>query len=174
MLRGNCLCNAVVYEITGPVGEAHHCHCGVCRKSHAAAFSTFCQVARADFRFTQGEEHVRRFQSSPPCQRTFCDTCGSHLQFFFDGLPDALWVSAATLDDATAVRPGGHMFVRSKAPWHEIGDELPRFDEYPRAAYQSQAQLRTVTAAFEITGASRSLAFACKRIVSPSRQYDVT
>jgi hypothetical protein len=28
-------------------------------------------------------------------------------------------------------RPGAHIFVASKAPWHTITDDLPRFDEYP-------------------------------------------
>lgn len=29
------------------------------------------------------------------------------------------------------LKPVGHMFVGSKAPWHEILDDLPRHDEYP-------------------------------------------
>ncbi len=131
MTRGSCLCGAVTYEIAGPFGEAHHCHCGICRKSHAAAFSTFVQVARGDFRFTRGEDQVRRYQSSPPCARTFCGTCGSNLQFLFDGLPDALWVSVGTLDDTSGIEFGGHMFVGSRAPWHHIGDDLPRYEGYP-------------------------------------------
>jgi hypothetical protein len=131
MHRGSCLCGAVAYEITGALGDAHHCHCGICRKSHGAAFSTFVQVARADFRFTRGEDQVRRYQSSPPCVRSFCATCGTRLQFLFEGMPDALWVAVPTLDDQEAVAPHGHMFVASKAPWYAITDALPRWDGYP-------------------------------------------
>ena len=29
------------------------------------------------------------------------------------------------------LKPMGHMFVGSKAPWHEILDDLPQYDEYP-------------------------------------------
>jgi hypothetical protein len=131
MIRGSCLCGAVAYEIAGPLGHVHHCHCAICRKSHAAAFSTYAEVPRTAFRFTTGEAQVRRYRSSPPCERTFCGTCGSNLQFFFEGMPASLWISLGTMDDDPGARPAGHMFVRSKAPWAEIGDDLPRWDEYP-------------------------------------------
>src|SRR5207249_12306987 len=29
------------------------------------------------------------------------------------------------------MRPQAHIFVASKAPWHEIADGLPRFDAFP-------------------------------------------
>jgi hypothetical protein len=29
------------------------------------------------------------------------------------------------------VRVQGHIFVGSKAPWVELDDDLPKFDEYP-------------------------------------------
>jgi hypothetical protein len=31
------------------------------------------------------------------------------------------------------VRPSAHIFAASKAPWFEIEDALPRFDEYEPA-----------------------------------------
>ena len=30
-----------------------------------------------------------------------------------------------------SIRPTKHIFVGSKAPWFEITDDLPQFDEYP-------------------------------------------
>jgi len=131
MIKGSCLCGAVAYELEEPLGEVHHCHCGICRKSHAAAFSTYGRIPRAAFRLVRGENRLRRFRSSPPCERTFCGECGSHLQFFFDGMPDTMWVPVATMDDAPPIDPSGHMFVGSKAPWHEINDGLPQWVEYP-------------------------------------------
>ncbi len=35
------------------------------------------------------------------------------------------------LDDDPGVRPSAHIFVGSKAPWYEVHDELPRFEEWP-------------------------------------------
>ncbi len=39
-----------------------------------------------------------------------------------------------TLDDDPGVRAEFHVFVGSKAPWFEITDRLPRFDEFPPAS----------------------------------------
>jgi hypothetical protein len=35
------------------------------------------------------------------------------------------------LSDEPALKPTAYMFVGSKAPWHEILDDLPQHDEYP-------------------------------------------
>ncbi len=36
-----------------------------------------------------------------------------------------------TLDTDPGVKPGYHIFVGSRAPWHEITDSLPQFDGLP-------------------------------------------
>jgi hypothetical protein len=131
MLRGSCLCGAVRYEVAGPVHDVHHCHCGMCRKSHGGGFSTFGRVTAADFRFTAGEDQVRRFRSSPPMERSFCATCGSRLTFRFDEMPNVVWITLGTLDDDPGVQPDAHMFVASKASWDPITDALPQYPEYP-------------------------------------------
>ncbi len=41
-----------------------------------------------------------------------------------------LHVSMGSLVDAPTIRPTHHIFVGSKAPWFEIADDLPQFDEY--------------------------------------------
>ena len=63
--------------------------------------------------------------------RSFCDTCGSSLQFLFDGVPDMMWIAAGTFDGVPDRRPEAHIFVGSKAPWHDITDDLPCHEEYP-------------------------------------------
>ena len=35
------------------------------------------------------------------------------------------------LDDPPPMLPQAHIFVGSKAPWYEITDDLPRYEEYP-------------------------------------------
>jgi hypothetical protein len=56
--------------------------------------------------------------------------CGSSLPV---PNPDAanFFLPAGTLDEDPGVRPAAHIFVASKAPWLEISDDLPQFDEYP-------------------------------------------
>lgn len=131
MIRGSCLCGAVRYEIAGPLEEMHHCHCRRCRKAHGAAFSTFARTPAASLRLVSGAQTLRRFRSSTSVQRTFCGECGSNLFFGFDPLPDAVWVAVGSFDDDPGLRPEGHIFVASKAPWHAITDDLPQYEEYP-------------------------------------------
>ena len=78
-----------------------------------------------------GKDAVRTYRSSEQVERTFCGTCGSRFTFRWSGLPDAVWVAVGLLGDDPALRPQHHMFVGSKAPWHEICDELPQYAEYP-------------------------------------------
>ena len=107
MLKGSCLCGGVRYEIDGEVGPMAQCYCSMCRKQHWAIGPT-----------------------SPGLKRGFCRTCGSNLPVP-DPAEQTLFIPAGTLDDDPGIRPAAHIFVASKAPWVEITDDLPQFDEYP-------------------------------------------
>jgi hypothetical protein len=130
-MKGSCLCEAVRYEVQAPFEEMHHCHCSRCRKAHGAAFSTFGRVPATALTVTRGADAIRRYRSSAQVERAFCGTCGSNLTFRFDGLPDAVWIAIGTLDEDPGLRPEGHIFAASIAPWHAITDALPQYDEYP-------------------------------------------
>jgi hypothetical protein len=77
MVRGSCLCGGVKYEKTGPLMRSGHCHCSKCRKAHGAAFRSRARVRVEDFKWVQGEELVKYFESSPGFHRGFCSVCGS-------------------------------------------------------------------------------------------------
>ncbi|HEX8953868.1 MAG TPA: GFA family protein, partial [Polyangia bacterium] len=71
-LKGSCLCGGIRYEIAGPLGTVVNCHCSMCRKATGAAYRTRAAVPARAFRWTQGEELLARFESSPGNIRTFC------------------------------------------------------------------------------------------------------
>jgi hypothetical protein len=77
VVRGSCLCGGVKYEITGPLMRSGHCHCSNCRKAHGAAFRSRARVRVEDFKWVQGKELVKYFESSPGFHRGFCSICGS-------------------------------------------------------------------------------------------------
>lgn len=131
MIHGSCLCGAVSYELGAPPHEMMNCHCSKCRKSHGAAFATFARVDASSFRITAGEEVIERYRSTPKVQRCFCSRCGSPIMFLFDPIPEMVWVIAGSFDDDPGITPSEHIFVGSKAPWHEIADDLPQHAEYP-------------------------------------------
>ena len=130
-LRGSCLCQGVAFEIDGGVIDLLYCHCSMCRKAHGSAFRARGKVRASEFRWVRGAELVRYYESSPGQHRSFCSVCGSNLISRFDEKPAVLGLALGVLDDDPIARPICHVHVGSKAPWHEITDELPQYEALP-------------------------------------------
>lgn len=128
-IRGSCLCGTVSYEITGAFQAMGNCHCTLCRKANGAAYVTWGIIGADQFRWTAGEDFIRRYDSSPDRQRCFCRKCGSPLVCAHHGAITEVVVGS--VDGDPAMRPSDHIFVGSKAPWHHITDELPQHVEWP-------------------------------------------
>lgn len=129
-LQGSCLCGGVRYEIHGTLRGALNCHCRMCRKAHGAAFRSRAAVRSADFLWLAGEELVTYYESSPGTQRGFCRVCGSNLISRFHS-KDTYGLALGSLDDDPGIKPLCHVYVGSKAPWHDINDNLPQFETVP-------------------------------------------
>ncbi|XZG68772.1 GFA family protein [Chitinibacteraceae bacterium HSL-7] len=115
-MRGSCLCRSVVYEVSQLDSDIQHCACQTCRKAHAAAFNSGARVLHSHFRWVQGYEHLRHFESSPGKKRFFCGQCGSHLVAQRDGRND-LMLRVATLDDDPGTQPVQRIWNAHAAPW---------------------------------------------------------
>ncbi len=137
-VRGSRLCGGVKFEIIGPLMRMLNCNCSKCRKQHGAAFRSRARVGIEDFKWLQGEELVRFYQSSPGFYRRFCGACGSpiisklsHPEFS---------VPLGILDDDPNVRPTLHCFVAGKALWFGITDTLPQFPELPDSYQKNRSR----------------------------------
>ena len=130
MMTGHCECGRVRFEIEGSINDYSHCHCSQCRRMHGAAYATFAGVAKVGFHYASGGDNVTTYASSDTHERTFCSTCGSNIAVATTDEPDELYVSMSAIDGDPERPPAYHIFVASKAPWHEILDDLPQFDEY--------------------------------------------
>ncbi len=128
MVRGSCLCRGVQFEAT-KIAVMTSCHCSMCRKALGAAFGTFAHAAPGDFRYLRGEQLITRYESSPGNQRGFCRVCGSSVPVTRADAP-SVPIAAGLLDDDPGVRPVLHIFTGSKAPWFEISDPLPQFEDW--------------------------------------------
>jgi hypothetical protein len=129
VLRGRCACKAVAYGVADEFVAAYNCHCSNCRALTGSAFLPVGQIACDKLRVTKGAGSllVKGEPDSPHEVR--CGECFSLLYWTY---PDgSLGVPYGTLIDEPALRPTHHQFVGSKAPWHEILDDLPQHDEYP-------------------------------------------
>ncbi|WP_321817123.1 MULTISPECIES: GFA family protein [unclassified Paraburkholderia] len=129
-LRGQCLCGAVRYRVADAFRYAFNCHCSQCRRATGAAFKPFAGIERAHLRLEQGRDEVSVYGDVDAAHDVHCGRCGSLLySVVHEGA--YVHVTLGTLLDAPTIRPQGHLFVASKAPWYEITDALPQYDEFP-------------------------------------------
>ncbi len=129
MLSGGCLCGAVRYEIDGGITSIWLCHCSKCRRVTGSAFHPTALCRAQGFRFTRGEAEIERYASASGYTTHFCRRCGSPAPAPLAG-SDSLTLSLGTLDQDPGKRVIHHIFTGSQAPWYEIADELPRFEQH--------------------------------------------
>jgi len=131
MLTARCLCETVRFEITGKLGPVVHCHCSECRRASGSAFATNADVRTRYVRWISGREALTEFEHTPGRFRVFCSRCGSPLYSRVEGDDAVIRVRLGSLDGDPARRSLAHCWVGSKAPWFEITDRLPQFEEGP-------------------------------------------
>lgn len=129
MLRGRCACKTVAYEVADEFDVAYNCHCSNCRALSGAAFLTVGQIGRDKLTVTNGAASLLVEGDPDSAHEVRCSECFSLLYWAY---PDgSVGVPYGTLIDEPALKPIHHQFVGSKAPWYEILDDFPQYDEYP-------------------------------------------
>ena len=128
LLIGGCWCGAVRYRVADAFLYAASCHCSRCRAATGTAFKAFAGIEREKLEITDGSERLHVI-GEDDLNDTRCRECGSLL---FSVVRDGAYVHVAlgTLVDAPSIRPTHHIFVGSKAPWFEITDDLPQYQEH--------------------------------------------
>ena len=133
-IEGGCLCGKVRYRVDGPLSGVDHCHCSMCRRQHGAAYATYAQFEAGDFEWTAGAELVKVFETAQGAGWCFCAECGSTMAGSDNGKITS--ITLGTVEGEPGIVPELHIFAGSKAPWHEINDALPQFDEWPPTSWQ--------------------------------------
>jgi hypothetical protein len=128
MLTGKCWCDRVRYRVADAFLHASNCHCSRCRAATGSAFKPFAGIERAKLEITDGLDALL-VVGDDDLNDTRCAACGSLL---FSVVRDGAYVHVAmgSLVDAPSMRPTKHIFIGSKAPWFEVTDELPQFEEH--------------------------------------------
>ena len=121
MLNGKCDCEAVRYQVADEFLYASNCHCSHCRAATGSAFKPFAGIELEKLELIDEMLNYTR-----------CAKCGSLLYSVVrDG--EYVHVALGSLVDEPSMRPTKHIFVGSKAPWFEITDDLPQFEEHATA-----------------------------------------
>ena len=130
-LAGECWCGKVPYRVADEFLYASNCHCSRCRAATGSAFKPFAGIEREKLELSDGKDALL-VVGDDDLNDTRCRECGSLL---FSVVRDGAYVHVAlgTLVDAPTLRPTKHIFVGSKAPWFEIMDDLPQFEEHAKS-----------------------------------------
>lgn len=128
MLAGRCYCGAVHYRVEDAFVYASNCHCSNCRAATGSAFKPFAGIELEKLEITRGADTLH-VVGDELLNDTRCADCGSLL---FSVVREGEWahVALGSLADTPTLPPVKHIFVGSKAPWFEIADDLPRFEEH--------------------------------------------
>ncbi len=128
MLDGQCECGMVRYRVADAFLYASNCHCSRCRAATGSAFKAFAGIEREQLEITHGLDGLL-VVGEESLNDTRCARCGSLL---FSVVRDGAYVHVAmgSLVSTPSIRPTKHIFVGSKAPWFEITDNLPQFEEH--------------------------------------------
>jgi len=131
MLRGRCGCEAVAYEVADEFAVAYNCHCSNCRASTGSAFLPWGEIEPEKLTVIEGGDSLLLIGDADGRHEVRCSACFSLL--YWTGYEGKIRVPYGSLIDAPTLRPTAHMYVGSKAPWYEILDDLPQYDESPWA-----------------------------------------
>jgi hypothetical protein len=117
----------VTFTVADEFTWSAYCHCSICRAATGAASKPFARARRDALGETVGE-----ISTYGPAGKydVRCATCSSYLYSIVED-DEFVHVLLGSLVDTPTIRPMCHIFVGSKAPWHEITDDLPQHDTLP-------------------------------------------
>jgi len=134
---GRCACGAVEVEIGVPARWAWHDHSAASRLAQGAAYATYVGSWRSRFRFTQGEEHVTRYEDETAgTVRSFCARCGTPLAYERARSPQMVNVPRALFATRTGREPRYHMNLDQQADWTYLGEPLGPLKGYPGVMWE--------------------------------------
>jgi hypothetical protein len=130
MAKGSCLCGKVKYEASSLGPSITKCHCTICQKTSGSAYGDYTTAPIDGFKWTSGESLLEKYESSPGNFRNFCSVCGTHMPTAHPSM-GIYFVQPGTLDTQEPLVESAHMFLRSRAQWHNRREGLAEFEQYP-------------------------------------------
>jgi len=130
ILHGRCSCGEVSFTLENTLDYAYYCHCSRCRVRTGSAFAAIGGASIDKLQVTAGNKHLL---IEGECSDGYGARCGRCYAFLFAAVRGRQYVhvSLGVLAGTPSRLPDHHIYVGSKAPWYQITDELPQYDELP-------------------------------------------
>lgn len=146
VLRGECRCGRVRFEVTAPPIITMACHCTGCQRMSASAFSLSAAIPSDAFSITQGEPVIGGLRDAA-IHHFFCDYCMSWLFTRTDGLDFFVNIRVTMLADPSPFPPYIETYTSEKLSWastpavHSF-PQFPPFEDYEDLARKYAAHVR--------------------------------
>jgi hypothetical protein len=132
---GACFCGAITAELRGEPFWICYDHDDDCRRAIGSPLNIWVGYRPGEFKLIHGAP--KRFSKTKGVARTFCADCGTSISYADEGLKDELYITIGFFDHPEKFAPRAHAYWRTKLPWLEFPDSLPRIDRYSRARDES-------------------------------------
>jgi hypothetical protein len=129
-LHGQCACSQIRFLVQDDFEYAFYCHCSRCRARTGSVFAAIAGISIDKVEVTAGHEYLLLEGECSDGYGARCRRCHS---FLFAAVRERkyLHISLGALVDTPSRVPDHHVYVASKAPWYQITDALPQYDESP-------------------------------------------
>jgi hypothetical protein len=127
---GACFCGALAAEMRGDPFWICYDHDDDCRRAIGCPLALWVGYHPSEFRLTRGV--LKSFSKTKGVTRTFCPECGTSVSYFDEGLREELYLTIGFLDNPERFLPRAHAYWRTRLPWVDFGDDLPRVEGYSR------------------------------------------
>jgi hypothetical protein len=131
-IEGGCACGAVRYAFSGEPMMMGQCQCRACQRDSGTGHACHLAVAAAGFEISGPIKYWNsKADSGNTVSRGFCTECGSPVASKNVGMPQMMFVRAASLDDPAIFRPQMVVWAGARQPWDYLNPELPTFEKMP-------------------------------------------
>lgn len=131
-MKGNCLCGAVSFELSGVLPLIYQCHCSLCRQVSGSSSNSALIIKESQFKWCTGEHQIKSFSTHSGFKSEFCSQCGSPVPNMSSS-GESYWVPAGLLTEAVDTKVAAHVYVGSHANWDVgfVNDGIPQFETMP-------------------------------------------
>jgi hypothetical protein len=132
---GSCFCGAIAAELSGEPFWICYDHDDDCRRAIGSPLTIWVGYRPEELKLIRGVP--KSFSKTKGVTRTFCADCGTSISYADEGLKGELYITIGFFDSPEKFPPQAHAYWRTKLPWVEFLDNLPRIDMYSRERDES-------------------------------------